>query len=275
MGRKALGRGLGALIPQEEKEVRMCPVEDLRPGRFQPRRAFDDERLEELTQSIKEKGIIQPLLVRRIEGSYEIVAGERRWRAALRAGLKEVPVQVIKVNDRESLELALVENLQREDLNPIEEAEGYKRLIEEFGYSHEEVATRVGKDRATISNALRLLRLPQEIKEEVVKGKISAGHARALLSLGSPALQIEACRKVVKGALSVRETERLVKNLGRGKEREDGSSKPSEIAALEEELKRLLGTKVEIKIGSRKGRISIEFYSLDELERILEVLKIK
>lgn len=274
MGRKVLGKGLGALIPQE-RLVRTCPIEDLRPGRLQPRKTFDEEGLEGLARSIKEKGILQPILVREVGGRYEIVAGERRWRAALRVGLKEVPIQVVEVNEREGLELALVENLQREDLNPIEEAEGYRRLIEEFGYSHEEVATKVGKERTTVSNALRLLKLPPEIKEEVIKGRISAGHARALLSLDSPTLQREACRRIVRDGLSVREAEGLVKRLRRGGDEARGVARPSEVGALEEELKRLLGTKVEIRMGSRRGRIVIEFYSLEDLERILEVLRPK
>ncbi len=272
MGRKALGKGLGALIPTEEG-VKTCPVEDLRPGRYQPRRAFGEEGLEELARSVKEKGIIQPIVVRKAGDGYEIIAGERRWRAALKAGLKEVPIQLVDADDRESLELALVENIQRENLNPIEEAEAYKRLVEEFGYSHEEVALRVGKDRATVSNTLRLLKLPVEVREEILRGGISAGHARAILSLPTPSLQIEACRRIMKGGLSVREAERLVKRMAEGGRTGEKRSIPPEIRDLEDELKRALATKVEVKMGRRKGRLVIEFYSLEDLDRIINRLR--
>ncbi len=276
--RKALGRGLEALIPRIETEEALltCPIEELKPSRLQPRKAFNEESLDDLAVSISEKGVIQPLLVRKTSDGYELVAGERRWRAALKAGIKEVPIRVVDVSDRESLELALIENIQREDLNPLEESEAYKRLIDEFGYSQEEVARRVGKNRTTINNALRLLKLPVEVREQIASGGITAGHARALLAIGDILIQRELCRRIVKQGLSVRETERIAGRLKTGKKEEKRHRrelKEPTLRALEDELKQLLGTKVEIRMKKSSGRIEISFYSIDELERILEMLR--
>ena len=195
-----------------------CPVDEIVPNRFQPRRAFDDAKLQELVDSIKENDIIEPLVARRGDGGYELIAGERRWRAAKLAGLKDVPVVVLDVTDEESLEFAIIENIQRENLNAIEEAEAYHRLMETFSLSQEGVAKKVGKERATVANYLRLLKLPSEVKEEIVNGTVSMGHARAILSLDNHAKQRDICRRVVRKGLSVRETEHLVKGYGRGEQ---------------------------------------------------------
>jgi ParB family chromosome partitioning protein len=279
--RPALGKGLGALIPDIEKEDRKnffsCGIEEIIPSKYQPRKGFDEGKLTELANSIKEKGIIEPLIVRKTDGGYELIVGERRWRAAQRAGLKEVPVIVRDVTTAEAMELALIENLQREDLNPLEEAEAYKRLMEEFHYTQEELAKRIGKDRATVANAVRLLKLPQEIKAHLADESISSGHARTLLGLNSPEEQKMACSKIIKRGLSVRETERLVKRLNvQGSKRDMGVKPETEedlhLGFLEETLRELLGTKVRIPKRGGKGKIEIEFYSKEDLERIVEII---
>ena len=279
--RPALGKGLGALLPDIEKEDRKnflyCGIEEIAPSRYQPRKGFNEKKLAELTDSIKEKGIIEPLIVRKTDGGYELIVGERRWRAAQSAGIKEVPVIVRDVTTREALELALVENLQREDLNPLEEAEAYKRLMEEFKYTQEDLAKRIGKDRTTVANAVRLLKLPQEIKASLADETISSGHARALLGVENPEEQTMACMKVIKRGLSVRETERLVKRSNLQKSRKDRASKPTNedklnLGYLEETLRKFLGTQVRIPKRGRKGKIEIEFYSKDDLERIIEII---
>ena len=279
--RPALGKGLGALIPDIEKEDRKnffsCGIEEIIPSKYQPRKGFDEGKLTELANSIKEKGIIEPLIVRKTDGGYELIVGERRWRAAQRAGLKEVPVIVRDVTTAEATELALIENLQREDLNPLEEAEAYKRLMEEFHYTQEELAKRIGKDRATVANAVRLLKLPQEIKAHLADESISSGHARTLLGLNSPEEQKIACAKVIKNSLSVRETERLVKRLNVQGSKRDMDVKPASeeelhLGFLEETLKKFLGTQVRIPKKGRKGKIEIEFYSEEDLERIIEII---
>ncbi len=273
--RMALGRGLGALIQGagEKEGYTHCLTEDIIPGKFQPRRHFDTIKLSELADSIKEKGILEPLLVKRRNNSYELVAGERRWRAAKVAGLRKVPVIVMDIADEEMLELAIVENIQREDLNALEEAEAYRNLQETFSLSQEEVAKRIGKDRATVANYLRLLKLSYEVKEELLKGTISMGHARALLSLEDHVQQREVLKKIVGKGMSVRETELLVK---RDKKITHHTKKPTNIAAylaLESELRSLFGTKVAIKGKKGKGKIEIEFYSDDELDRLLDILR--
>ena len=279
--RPALGKGLGALIPDIEKEDRKnlfsCGIEEITPSRYQPRKGFDEGKLTELANSIKEKGIIEPLIVRKTDGGYELIVGERRWRAAQRAGLKEVPVIIREVTTAEAMELALIENLQREDLNPLEEAEAYKRLMEEFHYTQEEMAKRIGKDRATVANAVRLLKLPQEIKAHLADESISSGHARTLLGLNSPEEQKMACAKVIKRDLSVRETERLVKRLNVQGAKGDMGVKPEteedlHLGFLEETLRKFLGTKVRIPKRGSKGKIEIEFYSKEDLERIVEII---
>ena len=276
--RSALGKGIGALITSAAQEGRhkyfLCPVEELRPHSQQPRKNFDDAKMAELVASIREKGVIQPLVVRNAGDHYQIIAGERRWRAAQRAGLKEVPVVIQDVSEDWALEMALIENIQREDLNPIEEAEAYRYLMGSFDLSQEEVAKRVGKDRSTVANALRLLRLPRSVQQDVVAGRLSMGHARALLALEGGARLQEARDLVVKKQLSVRQTEELVKRL---KTAAPVAARPKpaspELTDLAVRLQRQLGTQVRIRPqprGGKGGRIEIAYYSAAELERLLE-----
>ena len=277
--RQALGKGLGALIPdkplaegERKKSFFTCGIEEIQPNPFQPRKTFPDEPLQELVQSIREKGILQPLIVRRKGDRYELIAGERRWRAAQKAGIKEVPILVKDVSESELLELSLIENIQRENLNPIEEAEAYKGLAEQFRLTQEDISQKVGKDRATVANALRLLKLPPEIKQSLAEGKVSVGHARAFLGLDSPEKQRTAWKKVLAGGLSVRQTENLIRRL-RPKTPADPRKGTSEWVPLIEELQRSLGTRVRIVGRKKRGRIEIEFYSPEELERILDFLR--
>lgn len=280
MIKKALGRGLAALIPElgpvREDNIIEAKLSSIRPNRFQPREEFDPQKLEELISSIKEKGVIQPVLARVAEGGYELITGERRLRAAKRLGLEKIPLIVKEVSDTEMLELALIENLQRENLNPMEEAHAYRRVIKEFKIKQEDLAREIGKDQATVANSLRLLKLPKEVQKEISKGNLSRGHGVALLSLEKAPLQIRAARKVRKNGLSVRATEDLVNRL-KGKviiPPKKGTAKPPEILAVEEELNRALGTKVRIKpVSEEKGRIEIEYYSSEQLEGILEKLR--
>ena len=279
MKKKALGRGLSALIGERKEGDRkffMCSIEKIYPSKSQPRKVFDEDALGELAASIKEKGIIEPLVVRKKGERYELIAGERRLRASRMVGLKEVPVVVMEAGDEEALELSLIENIQREELNPIEEAEAY-RVLTGFGLSQEEVAKRVGKDRATVANYLRLLKLPDEVKEELSAGRLTMGHARALLSLEERPLQREVARKVIAKGLSVRETERLVKRLSEEKRgrstRVAAEKKDIHTKGLEEELRGLFGTKVSLKEQGGKGKIEIEFYSPEERERIIGLLR--
>ncbi len=279
--RMALGKGLGALIPEvEEAEGRRlfyCGIEEIRPHRSQPRKNFDESKLLELAETIKEKGILDPLMVRRINGGYELIAGERRWRAAQKAGLKEVPVIVREADDREVLEISLIENLQREDLNPVEEAEGFRNLIEKFGISHEEASRRVGKDRTTITNALRLLNLSSEIKNHLIQNRITAGHARALLSLESREKQKELCGLIIQKGLSVREAEAWAKRWSKRPKRKAGPERKkgeieNQLQSLQDSLRQHLGTKVRIRQRGKKGKIEIEYYSPEDLERIIEAI---
>jgi len=279
--RPALGKGLSALIP-DAPELRTQPteldVDCLSPNEFQPRVSVDDRRLEELVQSIKSNGIIQPIVVRKVGDRFQIIAGERRWRAAKRAGLLRVPVVVRDVapgRERSLLEMALVENIQREDLNPIEEARAYRRLANDFQLKQEEIAAAVGKDRASVANHLRLLKLPDEVRTEVASGRLSMGHARALLALENQAELLRVARDVIARNLSVRETESLVKKSA------DSAARPREgkltavdvhTRAAEERLRLLLGTRVRIVRRRSHGRIEIDFGSEDELIRIYEQL---
>jgi ParB family transcriptional regulator, chromosome partitioning protein len=277
-----LGKGLSALIPVAPPQSVQSTTSDdpktevdidtISPSPFQPRRAFDEIKLEELATSIRNQGIIQPLVVRPKGERFELIAGERRWRAAMKAGLSRVPVVVREASDHDALQLALIENLQREDLNPIEEATGYRRLQEEFTWSQEEVAEKVGKSRPAVTNALRLLSLPSEVQQEVASGNLPAGQARALLGLQSEAVIMTAYREVIARALSTRETEKLVRNLklGRRRRRESPAVDP-DLRSLVEELQRALGTKIRVlpKARSDKGKIEIEYYSLPDLERII------
>lgn len=283
----ALGKGLSALIQQDQKETnpsleilgrQEVSLNLVRDNRFQPRQHYGESALEELAASIKDKGILQPILVRRTGDGYEVIAGERRLKAARKLGLEKIPVMIRDVNDKEALVLALVENVQREELNPIEKAESYKRLNEEFGYSQEEVAKSVGKDRATISNLLRLLRLPEDIQAAVSDGSISEGHARALLMVEDPNARKMLFLEAVKKGFSVREMEARAKVLAirnvQTDKKSTTKSKDPEIDSLEEELRRALGTKVVVENRrGNKGRLLIEYYSLDDLDRILAILR--
>lgn len=277
--RQALGKGLGALIPEKpspevdgKRIFNYCGIEEVKPNPYQPRKAHADEHFQDLVASIREKGILQPLVVRRKGEGYELIAGERRWRAAQKAGVKEVPIIIKDVSESEILELSLIENIQREDLNPIEEAEAFKGLLEQFHLTQEEVSKRVGKDRTTIANALRLLRLPPEIRQSLIDGKISMGHARAFLGLEGPEKQRLALKKVLAAGLSVRQTESLVKRLGLKGHRGPLKNR-AQWDSLVEELQRILGTRVKIVGKSNRGRIEINYYSQDELNRIIDILR--
>ena len=279
--KKVLGRGLSALIgeaqpqrePREEREkFFLCPITDISPNKSQPRKTFDEARLRELCDSIKEKGIIEPLVIRRTGNGYELIAGERRWRASRMAGLTEVPVVVLNANDTEALELAIIENIQREDLNAVEEAESYKSLMA-FGLTQDEVALKVGKERATVANYLRLLKLPTEVRDEIVKGNISMGHARALLSIEGHSAQVEACRAIITKGLSVREAEALANRGGTKTIKKKSDAEKGEGTEVEDELRGIFGTKVALKERSGKGKIEINYYSADERERVIELLR--
>lgn len=282
-----LGRGFSALLPSvpaseaqapraqgKQEGIASLPIEDVLPDKLQPRRNFDDGRIEELAQSIRSKGIIQPILVRREGDKYRIIAGERRWRASQRAGLENVPALIKEVTERQAFELALIENVQREDLNAIEEAEAYRRLIEEYGLTQEACAERVGKERSSIANSLRLLRLPDEVKGSLVDGSLNMGHARALLGLGEDAAIRKAAAEVMGKRLSVRQTEQLVRRQKAGPAdapTQAAKAAPSaELRSLEEKLQRALGTKVKVlDRGKGKGKLEIEFFSYEELDRLL------
>ncbi|MEO0079067.1 MAG: ParB/RepB/Spo0J family partition protein [candidate division WOR-3 bacterium] len=276
MNRKALGKGIRAIIPSQTQEslneARALPIDEIRPNPYQPRSNVEED-LSELVNSIKEKGVLQPVVVRRRRDGYELVMGERRLRAAKLAGLDRIPAVVRVVEDGEMLELALVENLQRKDLNPVAEALAYKRLNEEFGLSHEAIAQRVGKDRSTITNALRLLSLPFKVREALASGQLSPGHARALLTLASRREQVEMCERIVTQGLSVRETERLCSERKVRPPRLP-KEKDVHIRELEEALQALLGTKVSIfPPGRGPGRIVIEFFSPEDLERVTRLIR--
>lgn len=282
--RPALGKGIGALLTSASQDGRhkyfVCPIEELKPHHQQPRKTFNDAKMAELVASIREKGVIQPLVVRFTGDYYQIIAGERRWRAAQKAGLKEVPVVIQDVSEDWALEMALIENIQREDLNPIEEADAYRNLMMSFDLSQEEVARRVGRERSTVANSLRLLKLPAAIQQDVITGLLSMGHARALLSLDSAARIRDARDQVVKKQYSVRQTEALVKKLkgGDGKLMVRKNPVDPELADLAARMQRALGTKVSIHPqarGGKGGRIELHYYSADELERLIELLKVR
>lgn len=278
--RPALGKGIGALlnsaVQEGGKKYFHCPIEELLPHSNQPRKNFNDASLDELAASIKEKGVIQPLVVRRVGEYYQIIAGERRWRAAQRAGLDKLPVVIQDVSEDSALEIALIENIQREDLNPMEEAEAYQNLIKAFDLSQEEVAKRVGKERPTIANALRLLKLPESLREKLIVGQLSMGHARALLSLDEEEDMAEAARQIIARKLSVRETEKLIRKIKNftGAPQEKKQVKPPDpnLAALVNSLIQHLGTQTQIitKADGRGGKIEIVYQSLDDLDRILD-----
>ncbi len=268
----ALGKGLNALIPEKGEELLYIDIDRIRPGKQQPRKFFDTKALEELSSSIKEKGVLQPIIVSRTgDGSFNLITGERRWRAATLAGLRKLPALIKNVASGASLEIALIENIQREDLNPIETAEAFNRLMREFNLTQEEMSARVGKDRATIANYLRLLKLPDEIKSMLYSGALSMGHAKALLSIADRTVQISSARKIIKNGLSVRETEQLMKKSSTS--RKTTPTKDPQILSLEEKLIKHLGTKVRILHKNRKGgKIELEYYSLEEFDRLLDIL---
>jgi ParB family chromosome partitioning protein len=256
--------------------ISQCDIDMIQPNPFQPRLRFSEKDLSELADSIKSQGILQPLLVRNADRGYEIVAGERRLRAAKLAGLESVPVMVKELSDAKMLEISIVENIQRENLNPIEEAEGYHRLITEFNLTQEETADRVGKSRSAVANFLRLRQLPQPIKESISEGKLSMGHARAILGLPTSALQHTVFNTILERGLSVRQTESLVKHLKeeeKSPKKKAPSSLDNQLKVLSEGLSRHFGTKVQIKRNGQKGRVEIEFYNDDDLERLLEILQ--
>ena len=289
--RKAgLGKGLDSLIPEHsvrrkaekteqkpEKNELLLKITDIEPNREQPRKHFDEDALLELSDSIKQFGIIQPLIVQKKEDHYEIIAGERRWRAAKMAGLKEVPAIIKSYTDREILEISLIENIQRENLNPIDEARAYKKLLTEFHLKQDEVAERVSKSRTAVTNSMRLLKLSSKVQEMVIADMISAGHARALLGISDEALQETTAMKVFDEKLSVRETEKLVKNLvspAKKVKTERNTAEDAIYESLEEKMKGIMGTKVSIqRKKNNKGKIEIEYYSRDELERIIDLFE--
>jgi ParB family chromosome partitioning protein len=276
MKKSGLGKGLGALIRESEQDVQASVTElkitELEANQSQPRRFFDDQALQELSASIKEHGVVQPIIVRKVDESYQIVAGERRWRAARLAGLKTVPVVVKDYSNVQVMEIALIENLQRQDLNSIEEALAYKSLIEEYDLTQEEISAQIGKSRSAIANTLRLLNLPEDIKDLVVHGKISAGHARALLAVEDKKKQLEIANKIIEQQLNVRDIEKLALQKD-NKEEKVAPKKDVEIVELEDKLKKVLATKVNIIHKKNKGKIEIEYYSIDDLDRILELLQ--
>lgn len=300
MSKQRLGRGLDALIPKsatkeisiDSKDLRFddgqsvgviakIEISKIKPNPYQPRENFDRVSLEELKQSIIEKGVIQPITVRRLPGGmYELITGERRVRASSEAGLTHIPAYIIEIeSEKELLELALIENIQREKLNPIEIAKAYQRLIEELGYTQEEIAKKIGKDRTTVANFIRLLKLPEQIQESLKRGEITMGHARALINIPSRKLQIEIWNKIIKQGWSVRKVEKAVRDLLKGK---DGEEKPKKkvysspgLRDIESKLKRILGTQVKIRqTGNSKGEIVIEFYSNDDFERLIELFEL-
>ena len=280
--KQALGRGLGAIIPEiEEAEERpqdffYCEIDLIRPNRFQPRMQFAENELEDLCQSIKEQGILQPLLVREENDGFELITGERRLRAARKAGLTQVPVIIKRISDSKLLELSIVENIQRANFNPIEESEAYYRLITEFNLTQDEAATRVGKSRSAVANFLRLRQLPEQIKASIQEGALTMGHARALLGTENSTQQLAAWRAVVKKGLSVRETEALVRSLKEEKPEPKARRKSSEdlyLLSLADDLSRHWGTKVMIKRRGQRGKVEIEFYSNDDLDRLIARLR--
>ena len=282
MSKKALGKGLSALIPTEEKPPSTGPallaLEVIQPNRYQPRTAPDSARMAELAASIRTSGVLEPIVVRPLGEGYELIAGERRWLAARQAGLRDIPAVIREATDAEALELALIENLQREDLNPMEEARAYERLAEQFGHTQQEIADKVGKDRATVANTLRLLALSPQIQAMVKSGQLSEGHARALLSLPSAQDQSSLAQKIIARKLSVRQTELEVRKMvsPRLKLRAMAAARRnSHLRAAEEALQKVFGTKVRIRLMGERGRIEVEFYSQVDLDRILEVLKVQ
>jgi ParB family transcriptional regulator, chromosome partitioning protein len=286
MNRKALGKGINALIPGFEMGVpesteegmiqsKELLIDEISPNRFQPRKYFDDDKLEELVKSISENGILQPVVVQKSVNGYELVVGERRWRASKKAGLKKIPAVIREVSDAQALELAIIENIHRQDLNPIEEAEAYANLADNFALTQEMIAKKVGKSRTAVANILRLLKLPRSIKEDMISGKLSMGHARALLGLGEARQAQALCKEIFKEDLTVRQTEKRVDKLKQPvaiKPTSHADKKDIFFKDLEKELERKLGTKVEISPKKKGGKLVVTYYSDDDLERIQNLI---
>lgn len=295
--KKGLGKGLGNLIPESDKETQktkvvekvvekkvivkepaetIVKINEVEPNKNQPRRTFDEDALLELAESIKQHGVIQPLIVKKRDKYYEIIAGERRWRAAKMAGLKEIPIVIKDLSDQEIMEVALIENIQREDLNPIEEAQAYQRLIKEYNYKQDELAERVSKSRVAVTNSMRLLKLDERVQKMIIDDMISAGHARALLAITDSEKQYTIAMKVFDEKLSVRETEKLIKNLDKQVKPKVNTTPENDFIYrdIENKLKESMGTKVIIhNKDNNKGKIEIEYYSQDDFERIVDILK--
>ncbi len=277
MTKKALGKGFGAFIPEEygilkEERLAELDIEKIKPNPLQPRMKFNPETLDELARSIKESGVLQPVIVVPEDDHYRIIVGERRWRAAQKIGLKKIPAIIRSMQNVKQLETSLAENLQREDLNPLEIALAYQKMIQDLNYTQQDIADRVGKDRTSVANYLRLLKLPQEIQDYLAEGKISMGHARALLSVEDHELQLSISSQIIQNQLSVRDIERLTHKFRKMPEEKTSELDP-DLMALQEELTRLLGTKISISGSQNKGVIKIHYFSLDDLNRIYEKIK--
>ena len=288
---RGLGKGLEALFSNseidtqeisvtkkeesEEKGISFININEIKPNQNQPRKSFNEEKLEELAASIIENGLIQPVILRKADKGYEIVAGERRWRACRKAGLKEIPCIIREFTDEQNMLIAIIENMQREDLNPIEEAEGLNQMIVNFGMTQEQVSKSVGKSRPYITNALRLLKLPSEIQEMLLANQLSAGHARAIAGIGDTEKQIQLAEYAINEGLSVREIEKIIKeeNAPKKKISRKKAEKSADVRKVEDDLKQIMGTKVNLNQSGKKGKIEIEYYSRDELERLIEMLK--
>jgi len=281
MERRALGKGLSALIPEKtpsdkKNEIVFVQTESVKPNPFQPREHFDEEELQDLMQSIKEKGVIQPIIVRRIGDNYELIAGERRLRASKMLGLPEIPVIVKEVQDKDSLEISLIENIQRQELNPVEEARAFEYLIKKFQVTQEKISEALGVSRASVANLLRILKLPQEIQEEIKKGRISFAHAKALLEVENENYQRKLTQEIIAKGLSVRELENIIKMRRSPRSSYRKIEQPARepiVAVLEEELQQFLATKVRIDKRKKRGHITIEFYSQEDLQRIAKIIK--
>ncbi len=283
MNRKALGKGIEALIPDFDEDLSQGEdsngslnllIDEVFPNRLQPRKNFDDEKFNELERSIREHGVLQPVIVQKSVNGYELIVGERRWRASKKAGLKKIPAVIREVTDLESLELALIENLNRQDLNPIEEADGYERLAKDFGLTQENIAKRMGKSRESVANIMRLLKLPRQIQQDMISGRLTMGHGRALLGLKSEQEILFLRKKIVDQSLNVRETEiqvNLLKHKSEEPKKSEKANKDIFIRNLQIELERKLGTKVEIATNQKGGKVVIKYYSNDDLERIIKM----
>jgi ParB family transcriptional regulator, chromosome partitioning protein len=275
-----LGKGLGALIPEEEtsadnNEVMKVSMNLIKANDSQPRKSFDEEKIEQLADSIREHGVVQPIVLKKEGSTYTIVAGERRWRAAKAIGLKEIPSVVMDLSDKQVLEISLIENIQREDLNPIEEALAFKRLIEEFDLTQEELSKRIGKSRTAVTNCLRLLNLDSRVQEYLIDGVITEGHGRALLAVENKDLQYTLAQKIIDESLNVRDTEKLIKYLGKEKHEKTEEKKENiYYNDIKDKLESYFGTRVSLIDKKNKGKIEIEYYSEDDLQRILDILKI-